>query len=141
LLLKQIVRESVKTVLSDNKILISIYFAALLQTLKDNQEMANLIYSIPTANNGEQYEDNNNNITKYLELNKGTISHLAEKNYENLVEALTNNAINSAVTSSSSPASSLPQSSSTFPNLFNQSDTHRKEESEIHDNGKGDIAD
>ena len=33
--------------------------------------MANLIYSIPTSNNGEQYKDNNNNITKYLELNKG----------------------------------------------------------------------
>jgi hypothetical protein len=64
--------------LSDNKILISISFAALLQTLKDNPEMANLIYSIPTSNNGEQYKDNNN-ITKYLELNKDILLDLAEK--------------------------------------------------------------
>jgi hypothetical protein len=36
---------------------------------------------------------------------------------------------------------SLPQSSSTFPNPYNQSDIRRKEESESSNNNKGDIAD
>ncbi len=61
--------------------------------------MINLIYNIPTVNDGE-YKGNNNNITNYLELNKDRILNLGEKNYENLVEALTNNTINSDVASS-----------------------------------------
>ena len=65
------------------------------------------------------------------------LTYLTEKNYENLVGALTNNAIDSA---SSNPTSSLHYSSSTFPNLFNQSDTYTIEDSESFDNGKGDIA-
>ena len=55
--LKQIVKENVKAVLSDNKILISTALAALMQTLKDNPEMANLIYNISATNNGERHED------------------------------------------------------------------------------------
>jgi hypothetical protein len=65
--------------------------------------MANLIYSIPiNANNGEQHKDNNNNSIKYLEANKDILLDLAEKNYENLVEALTKNAIHIAASASSS---------------------------------------
>jgi hypothetical protein len=59
---------------------------------------------MPSANDGEQHKDNNNNnnnITMYLESNKDSILGLAEKNYEKLVEALTNNAISSADSSSS----------------------------------------
>jgi hypothetical protein len=37
-----------------------------------------------------------NNTTKYLEFNKGSILDLAEKNYKNLVEVLTNKAIDTA---------------------------------------------
>ena len=58
--------------------------------------MVKLIQNIPSANDGEQHKDNNNNITNYLEANKDTILAFAEKNYENLVETLTNNAISSA---------------------------------------------
>jgi hypothetical protein len=67
---------------------------------------------------------------------------LAEKNYENLVEALTNNAINAAFTPSLNPILSLPQSSSTF-NVGpdNQSDIFRKEDPGNYHNNKGDIAD
>jgi hypothetical protein len=101
----------------------------------------NLIYSAPTANDGEQPKDNDNNITKYLEFNKNALLVFTEKNYENLVEALTNNAIASAAASSFNPTLSLPQSSSTFSNLSTQSDTYTIEESEIYDNTKGDIAD
>jgi hypothetical protein len=89
--------------------------------------MANLIYSIPSGNNGEQHKDNNNG--KYLELNKDRMLNLGEKNYENLVEAFAKNAINVVDASSSSlnATLSLPQSSSsTFPNSFDQSDTFRK---------------
>jgi hypothetical protein len=44
--------------------------------------------------------------------------------------------------SSSNRILSLPQSSSsTFPSLSNQSDTHRKEDQEIYDDSKDDIAD
>ena len=60
-------KEGVKAVLSDNKLLISTAFAALIQTLKTDPEMVKLIYNILTANNGEQHKDDNKNITKYLE--------------------------------------------------------------------------
>ena len=63
--------------------------------------MVKLIQNIPSANDGGQHKDNNN-ITKYLELNKDRILNLGEKNYENLVEALTKNAIDNAANASSS---------------------------------------
>ena len=99
--LKSIVKENVKAVLTNNKQLISISFVALIQTLKDNPEIVELIQNIPSANDSEQHKGNENNITKYLELNKDRILNLGEKNYQNLVEALTNNAIDTA--SSSNP--------------------------------------
>jgi DNA-binding CsgD family transcriptional regulator len=137
--LKQIVKENVKAVLSENKKLISISFVALIQTLKADPEIVKLIQNISGANDDEQHKDNNN-ITKYLEFNKDRILDLSEKIYESLVEVLTNNAINSAVTSPD-PALSVPQSSSAIPNLSSQSDIYRKEEPEIFHNSKGDIAD
>jgi hypothetical protein len=140
--LKQIVKENVKAVLSENKKLISVSFVALIQTLKTDPQMVNLIQNIPSAND-DDHKDNNNNIIKYIEVNRNSILHLTEKNYENLVEALTNNAINSAASSSNFTLSL--SSSSTFPNLSNQSDIDRVEESEIYgyDNNddKLDIAD
>jgi septal ring factor EnvC (AmiA/AmiB activator) len=51
--LKQIARESVKAVLSDNKILVSISFVALIQTLKTDPQMVKLIHNIPSANDSE----------------------------------------------------------------------------------------
>jgi DNA-binding CsgD family transcriptional regulator len=139
--LKQIVKENVKVVLSENKQVISLSFVALIQTLKADPQMVKLIQNIPYTNDGEQYKDNNNNITKYLESNKDSILGLAQKNYENLVEIFTNNAIDAAVPSSFSPTLSLP-SSSTFSRPSTQTDTHRIEESEsFHNNSKGDIAD
>jgi hypothetical protein len=83
-MIKQIVKENVKTVLSNNKILISIAFVALIQTIKGDPEMVKLIQNMPSANDSEQYKDNNNNITKYLEHNKDRILNLGEKHYENL---------------------------------------------------------
>jgi hypothetical protein len=75
--------------------------------------MVKLIYNILTANNGEQHKDDNNNITKYLELKKDSLLDLAEKIYENLVEALINNAVDNT-----SPNPTLSSSSSTFPSSF-----------------------
>jgi hypothetical protein len=139
--LMQIVKENVKVVLSENRKLISISFVALIQTLKDDPQMVRLIQNMPNANDSEQYKDNNN-IAKYLESNKDSILSLAEKNYENLIEVLTNDAIKTAAVSSSNPTLSLSQSSSTFSNLSTQSDTYRIEKSEsFHNNSKGDIAD
>jgi hypothetical protein len=106
-------KEGVKAVLSDNKLLISTAFAALIQTLKTDPEMVKLIYNILTANNGEQHKDDNNNITKYLELKKDSLLDLAEKIYDNLVEALINNAVDNT-----SPNPTLSSSSSTFPSSF-----------------------
>jgi predicted transcriptional regulator len=140
--LKQIVKENVKVVLSEKRVLISISFAAVIQTLKADPQMIKLIQNITGANDGKQYKDNNNNITTYLEFNKDRIMDLAEKHYENLVEALTNNAIDSTTAASSNPTLSLPQSSlSTFPNLSNKNNIYKIEESEIYDNSKSDIAD
>jgi hypothetical protein len=139
--LKAIAKENVKVVLSENKRLISISFVALIQTIKADTQMVNLIQNMPSTNDGEQLKDNNN-IIKYVKSDKNNILDSAEKNYENLVEILTNNAMSSAAASSSNPTISLPQSSSfTFPNLSNQSDTYRIEESQSFHNSKGDIAD
>ena len=136
--LRQVVKESVKVVLSENNKLISVSFVALIQTLKADPQMVRLIRNIPSANDGEQHKDNDNSIAQYLEFNKNSILYLSEKNYENLVEALTNNSIETAASSSNSPFLLL-QSSSTFPNLSTQSGTYRiEEESEIYDNSKGD---
>jgi hypothetical protein len=70
--LEQIVKENVKAVLFDNKIVISTAFAALLQTLKTDLQMVKLIHNMPGANDDARQKDNNN-ITKYLELNKDRI--------------------------------------------------------------------
>jgi len=126
--LRQIAKENIKVVSSDKKILISVSFAALIQTLKTDPQIVNLIYNMPTDNDGKQHEDNNNNITQYIESNKDRIRDLSMKNYENLVEALTNNAINSAASSSNFTLSL--SSSSTFPNLSNQHDMDRNDNSE-----------
>jgi transposase len=131
-------KQIVKAILSENKKLISISFVALIQTIKTDPQLVKLIQNIPSTND-EEHKDNNN-IIKYLESNKDRIMDLVEKNYENLVEELTNNTINIAVASSSNPTLSLPQPSSTFPNPFNQGDSHRIEQSYTHHNSKGDIA-
>ena len=81
-------------------------------------------------------------LPTFLNSNKDRILHLAEKHYENLVEAFTKNAIDNAASASSSINStlSLPQSSSSaFPSLSNQSDTHRIEDPNVYNN-KDDIA-
>jgi hypothetical protein len=54
---------------------------------------------------------------------------------------LTINAINTVADSSSNSILSSQQSSSRFPNLSNENDIYRIEESENYHNGKGDIAD
>ena len=67
--LKQIVKESVKAVLAENKKLISVSFAAIIQTIKADPEMVNLQHIPSTASDGEQHKDNdNNNITRHLEV-------------------------------------------------------------------------
>jgi hypothetical protein len=86
--------------------------------LKHDSEMANLNYNIPTTNDGEQHKDANNNIKKYLEFNKDSVSDLPQKNYEKLIEALTNDSNSNAAASSSNPSLSQPWSSSTIPMLF-----------------------
>ena len=103
--------------------------------------MVNLIYNMSATPHISRHDNkNDNNITKCLELNKVRILDLSEKNYENVVEALTNNAMDTAANSSSIPTLSLPESSSTFVGPYNQNDTYRKEETKIHHNSKGDIA-
>jgi DNA-binding CsgD family transcriptional regulator len=142
--LQQFVKDNTRAALSNNKILISTAFAAVIQILKTDPQMINLIQNTSRANDGEQLKDNDDSITKYLESNKDRLLDLAEKYYENLVEALTNNIINTAAvaTSSSSNLSlSQLQSSSTFPNISNQSDKYRIEETEAQCYSKGDIAD
>jgi len=66
---------------------------------------------------------------------------LAEKNYENLVEALTNDSIDTVVASSSNPILPFPPSSSKFSSSLNQSDIDKIGESEIYHDSKGDIDD
>ena len=91
-----------KPLYQKNKQVVSVVFTALLQTLKNDLEMVNLVYSISSTKDDELRKDNSNNVTKYLESNKNSLSDLAEKHYENLIEALTNNALNNAIIDSSS---------------------------------------
>jgi hypothetical protein len=141
--LKQIVKENVKAALSENRQIISVAFTALLQTLKANPKMVNSIYATSLTNvNDRRHNDNddNDNAIKYVESNKDNILDLAEKNYESLVEALTNNTIATiAADSSSNPTLSSPLSSQ-FSILPNQSDVYRTEEPESFGKSKGDIA-
>jgi len=44
--LKAIVKENVKAVLSEKRVLISIFFAALIQTLKNDPQMVKLLQNI-----------------------------------------------------------------------------------------------
>jgi chromosome segregation ATPase len=76
--LKAIVKEIVKAVLSENKQVISVSFAALIQTLKADPEMVKLIQNIPRANDSEQYKDSHINITEYFESNKYRILNLGQ---------------------------------------------------------------
>jgi predicted DNA-binding protein YlxM (UPF0122 family) len=92
--IKHIVKENVKALLSENKILISASFAAIIQTLKADPEIAHVIHNVSATPDDRGHDNNNdNNIIKYLELNKTRILDLSEKNYENVVEALTNDSI------------------------------------------------
>src|SRR5215212_4034065 len=99
--LMQIIKENVNAILSENKKLISISFVALIQTIKADPQMIKIIQNMPSANDDQHKGDNN--IVKYLECNKDSILGLAEKNYENLLEELTNDTINAAADSSSHP--------------------------------------
>jgi hypothetical protein len=102
--------------------------------------MVKLIQNMPGANDRKNKDNNNNNITKYLEANIDSLLVLSEKNYENLVEALADNVVGSAATASlSNPTLSLRQPS-TFFSLSYQIDTSKTEESENFHNSKGDIA-
>ncbi len=135
--LKHIIKENVKAALSENKQVITVAFTALLQTLKNDPEMVKLIQNITGANDGEQHKDNHINITQYFESNRDRIMNLGEKNYENLVEELTNNAIDTVASS----ISSVLEPSSTFLGPCPQTYIHRVEESEGFHNNEGDIAD
>ena len=77
--LKQIVKENGKAVLSEKRVLISVSFAALIQTLKNDPEMVKLIQNIPGANDGKQHEDDNSNKHpgRYIETNCFEIIHLS----------------------------------------------------------------
>jgi hypothetical protein len=101
--------------------------------------MVKLIQNIPCANDGE-HKDNNNTI-QYFESNKDRILNLGEKNYQNIVEALTNNAMEATTYASPNSTLSLPQSSSTFPNLSNKNNIYRIEEAETYHNSEDDISD
>ncbi|MDQ3983957.1 MAG: hypothetical protein M3222_02245 [Thermoproteota archaeon] len=62
---KQIVKENVKVVLSENKQVISLSFVALIQTLKADPQMVKLIQNIPTANDGK-HDDNSKTSSNTL---------------------------------------------------------------------------
>jgi ABC-type phosphate/phosphonate transport system substrate-binding protein len=102
-----------------NEKLISVSFTAVIQTLRANPQMGSLIYSIPSANNSQQDKDNSNNITKCLESNKDSIWGLAEKNYQNLIEALTNNSIDAAANAYSCSFNFILQLPSSYCHLLN----------------------
>jgi hypothetical protein len=121
--------------------LISTAFAAMIQAFKTDPQTVKLFQNIAGANDGQQHKDNHTDITQYFESNKDSILYLTQKNYENLVEALTNNSI-SNVAASSNPTISLPlSSSSTFSAPPDQSDIYGIQKPESFHNNKGDSDD
>jgi hypothetical protein len=66
-----------------------------------------------------------------------SLLHLAENDYENLVEVLTNDTISTADVSPSNPALSLPSSS--FLVTSDQSDIYKTEKEKMFHNNKGDL--
>ena len=80
--LKQVAKENVKAVLSDNKMLISTAFAAMIQTLKADPQIVKLIQNILSiANDDEQHKDSNDNTIKYFKSNNNSIIYFTKKNY------------------------------------------------------------
>ena len=77
--IKHIIKENVKAVLSEKRILISISFAAVIQTLKADTQMIKLIQNIAGANDDKQHKDNHKNITQYFESSKDRILNLGGK--------------------------------------------------------------
>jgi hypothetical protein len=75
-------------------------------------------------------------LSNTLNPTKNTFLDLAEKNYENLVEALTNNSFANA---SSNPKPASPPSSSIFLNPYTQSYIFRIEESDTYHNSTEDV--
>jgi hypothetical protein len=66
--LKQMVKENLSPFIRKEK-LISVSFAAIIQTIKADPEMVNLQHIPSTVSDGEQHKDNNNNnITRHLEV-------------------------------------------------------------------------
>jgi hypothetical protein len=122
-------KQFVTAVLSDNKILLSTPFVALPHTLKADPQLVRLIQNMTTANDGEHNKDNNNNIIKYFEFNMDSLLDLAKKNYENLVEVLTNSNITMLHMLLLIPVFAA-EVVIYIPNLSNQNDTYRLEESE-----------
>ena len=94
----------------------SVAYSTLHQTIRSDPKMINIIYKILTTNDREQYKDNNNNdiAIKYLQPNNDNILDLAEKHYENLVEAFTNNPINASFSFNPIPVQ-LPITTATSP--------------------------
>ena len=96
--------------------------------------MVNLINSIPTANDGVPHKDNNNNAIKHFESNKVRMLGLLEKNYENLVEVFTNNAIaNISNVWSFNPTLSLPTSMTFKSDPYNESKCLQGKKLDIYD--------
>jgi hypothetical protein len=90
--------------------------------------LVRLIQNIPNTNDGEHNKDNNNKIIKYFEFNKDSILGLAEKNYEKLVEVLRNSII--IMLHFLLPIPFFAAAVVIYiPNLSNQNDTYRIEES------------
>jgi hypothetical protein len=64
--------------------------------------MANVIHNMSATQDVHGHDNNNDdNIIKYLELNRTRILDLSEKNFENIVEALTNSVIANIANASS----------------------------------------
>ena len=104
--------------------------------------MVKLNQNMSSPNDGEQHKDNNanNNIVKYRESNTDNILDLAEKHYENIVESLTNNAINTAATSLLLQSRIIVAAFIIHIPKLRSNDTYRIEESESFHNIEGDIA-
>ena len=133
--------EEVRSVLIDGKVLLQFALASIIEAIRRNPDKNNnlLLSDTLSPRTLPAQQSLSSHIVGYKEM----ILDKANRLYDSLLHHLTNSIMDNigGSTCSSNPTQLSPQSSCTFPNLANQNDTHRKEESESYYHSKGDISD
>jgi hypothetical protein len=129
--IEKTVEEKVKSVLTDNKQILQFALASIIESIGRNPDKYNdlLVGNASLSSTPAQYS-----LLSHIEGCKDAILEAADKLYDILLKHFTNSIMENAVGSSPSNSKLSLPSSSSFPNLSDQSDTYRIEDLEIYNN-------